>query len=351
MAIFTGVAKHFAYASIDGTQYPVISGSVNQRARRESGEFRIHIPMNYNNGAAYQQLSQGATACNVTVQSVAGSGQLIAGIIDEISIDFPNFHGGGIISVLGRDQSAKLHQRKTLETFINQTTVAIVQQLCGRVGLGVSVRGGSGIMAGKYIDQEWRKPTDGVSYAAVIHQCAEIDNANWYVDPAGGTLYYVMGNLTTTGSYSVTYSAGPPVKGDYLKLSVIRNIEADANIQCTVVSWHDKQKQVNKGFATVAAGANDSLLLEYKHHIPNLTQDHCQKYAESFANDAARHALTVRCTLVGDPSIRPDMALQLNGTGVFDGPFQVDDILHNFGMSGYTMDVTAKTPGSERSAS
>lgn len=351
MAISNGVAKHFAFANIGGISFPIKGGSVDQSATKKSSSFHIQIPM-YHPGA-YELLSGGQPSCVITVESVAGSGTLIQGVVDEVTFDYPHPNGGGNIQVSGRDQSAFLHQKKSMETFINRTTTSIVQDLGGRVGLAVSVIGGGGILAGKFVDQQWRKITDGVSYAAVIHKCAEIDNANWFVDPLGGTLNYVVGNFTTIGSYNVNYhyQKGVPISGDYLRLSVSRNMEADSNIQVTVESWMPKQKQKCKGVSNCGAGAPSNGQLEYKYHIPNLTQDHCKAYAKARCDEAARHALTIRTELIGDPKIRPDMALVLNGTGAYDQSYQIDNISHRFGMSGYTMTVTAKTPGQGRSAS
>jgi phage protein D len=335
MAISSGSGPHRAWLTVGGGQFPIQHGTVDQHATRKSSTFSATIPMSY--PGAYQtfsNLGENTTAILVTTRGATNT--LITGEIDSVDIDYVRT----LISVTGRDQSAKLHAKKSAEKWTNKKGSEIVQELAGRVGLGVQVDA-SLLMAGKKLTQEFVKLSDGISFAAVIHKLAELDGARWWVK--NGTLHYQLSS-NPSGSFTLNYVApqpGQPMRADFLDLRIRRNIQAGKNVKVTVKSWHPRKKQVYEGQAEVGGNGGSS---EYVYHIPNLTQEHAQRHAKSRADDHARHALTLTATCVGDPSIDVAMALQLSGTNAFDRQYQMDCVHHDFGMRGHTMTITAKLP-------
>lgn len=340
MAISSGVNPHRAWLSVNGFLIPCISGSAEQSGTRKSSHFSATVPLNYP-GAAAALAGLGDNSSGVIVLSNGTQAPLVMGEID--TTDF-HFGQNGTIHASGRCKSIKLHNKKSNQKFVNQTTTQVVQTLAGQAGLGASV-GGGGAMAGKKLDQEFAKMTDGQSFASVITKCAELDNARWYVDN-DGTLHYDIG--PGGGGYSVHYSPGTPESADFFELSIKRNIQAGKTIKCTVKSWHPKQKKANEGTGT--SGGNGGPV-EYGYTIPGLQQDQCQKHAKSKADEVARHEITVNVRCVGDPSINVAMGLSVSGTGFFDQSYTIDSIHHQFGMSGHTMSITARDGKGGRSAS
>ena len=332
MAISSGVGPHSCWLSVNGAMLPIERGHCEQARTRKSASFSADIPLNWP-GALATLANAGGQTASVIVFSLAGLGTLITGQLDTVDADFI---GATKITVEGRDQSAALHETKSAEKFTNQTGSQIVQTLASRVGLQVQADS-SQLMAGKLVNIDWAKLTDGISLAAVIQKVAELDGATWWVDKQG-VLHYST-QPPQNGTYTISYDPGPPIVSDAHQLAVRANLQAGKNINVTVKSWHPKKKQVFTGQANVSGRGGQA---NYVYHIPSLDQQHAQQYAQSKANAHARHAFTLSAQLVGDPSIDIDMNLVLSGTGYFDGTYAMDSIHHDFGMRGYTMDIEAK---------
>jgi len=278
----------------------------------------------------------------VTVMTRGMTGTLFTGEVDEAEFDFI----GRVIRVNGRDKSAKLHENKTSEKWLNKQTTDIVQDLIGRVGLSGNIAA-SGIQAGKQLQQDYVKLSDNVSYAYVIHKLAELDNARWWVDPNGNFNYVPIGQ--PQGIYSIMINQdAQPISSDCIELRIRRNIQAGKTISTTVKSWHPKKMQVFQYQSNVEGNGGP---VNYNYHIPNLLQDHVTKHAQSLANEKARHELTVSATVVGDPSVQAGMGLQLSGSNFFDQVFDIDTVTHDFGMGGHLTHITARSAGQGRSAS
>lgn len=336
MAVSSGAAAHFAWLSVNGLTIPIERGSVDQEAANKTSTFKCHFPMDYP-GALETLATLGQNSASVFVQSTAGAGQLIQGQIDDVDFDFL----GTNISVSGRDQSAALHATKSSASWLNLPGSQIVQQLAGQAGLGVAADP-SPLPAGKQVNIDYARISDGISIAAVIEKLAQFDGARWWVQ--NGILNYRMLN-NPIGIYTLNYvppTPGNPMVADFLRLNIKVNIPASQSIQVQVKSWHPRQQQVFLGNAT--AGGRVAGVVPYVFHIPNLMQDHAQQYAQSKANEVARHGLTLTADVVGDPTIDVAMGLLLTGTGYFDSMYQIDTVHHEFGMRGYTMVITAKLP-------
>ncbi len=285
--------------------------------------------------ATFATLGQNTAA--VIVSTRGATAPLVTGEIDSADIEFV----GTKIKVTGRCQSAQLHANKSSEKWVNQPGSSIVSQLAGRVGLGVQADQ-SLLLAGKLVQIDYAKMTDGISYAAVIHKLSELDGARWWVK--NGTLFY-QSLASPTGIYTLNYvppTPESPMVADFFRLNIRRNIQASKTVNVTVKSWNPKKKQVFVGQGT--AGGTAPGTVNYTYHIPNLQQDHAQQHANARAREHARHALTLSAEVVGDPTIDVAMALQLAGTGFFDQEYEMDTVHHTFGMAGHKMTITAKLP-------
>lgn len=342
MAITSGAGPHFAFLNVDGGQFPIESGSVAQHATRRSSTFSGAIPLSYP-GAEAALASLGDNTATITVSTRGVEGTLITGEIDTTDFDYV----GRTIRFTGRDKSAKLHDNKTSEKWLNKKPSEIVQDLAGRAGLSVNVDA-SQLMAGKQLQQDFVKLSDNVSFAYVIHKLAEFDGARWFVDPMGTLHYLSMDN--PSGIYTLNYvpPTGGPMIADFMHLSIRRNIQAGKGIAVTVKSWHPKQKQVFSDTSNVEGKGGP---IKYNYHIPNLLQEHVSKHARSEANEKARHELTLSASVVGDPTINVAMGLQLTGTGFWDQTYQMDTVHHQIGMSGHRTNITARGAMGGRSAS
>jgi len=271
---------------------------------------------------------------------------LVQGELDNVSCDFIQ----RVISVTGRDASAKLHEMKSAEKWVNKKTTDVVQDLAQRAGLTAQVGQGM-IKAGRILKDEYAKLTDGVSFASVIHKMAELDGARWFVK--GTALNYVAQGGQGGGTYSLNYvppSPGSPMVSDCLHLTISFNAQAAKSNETTAASWHSRKKKMLSSKATVQGVGGGSSKTTTSYHIPAFMQDQIQNFAKMKAQEMTRHTYHLEAELVGDPSIDVSMSVQLSGTGPFDQQYQIDEIRHSFGMGGYTMQIQAATAGEGRNA-
>jgi hypothetical protein len=342
MAITSGAGPHLAWLSVDGGTFPVEHGSVEQHKTRKTSTFSAAIPLSYP-GAEATLASLGDNDATITVQSRGVTVTLFTGEADTTDFDYV----GRVIRITGRDKSAKLHENKTSEKWLNKKGSEIVQDLAGRVGLSVQADG-STLMAGKMLEQDYVRLSDSISFAAVIDKLAQFDGARWWVDQ-NGTMQYRIGT-SSAGTYTLNYT--PPTIGymtaDFTALHIRRNIQAGKTTKVKVKSWHPKKKQVFEYESNVEGNGGP---INHSYHIPNLLQDHVQQYAKARANELTRHELTLHATVAGDPTVNVAMSLQLNGTGFWDQTYEMDTVHHEFGMSGHRTSITARSGKGGRSAS
>jgi hypothetical protein len=348
MAVSQGVGPHFVIFSCSGGSFQVEHGMCVQKRNRQNGHYSVAIPM-FADGAlqALANLGGDDNDGTITVTSHGITGTLMTGPITAIDFDYL----GTVIHVIGTDKMVKLHNEKTAEKFQNQKGSDIAQKLASRAGLGSGNIDGSKLMAGKKLEKDFVKLTDNVGLSTAIHTLAQFDGARYWVDKDGNFHYQSQDQEGGSGSsYSVNYKPpfpGSPMVSDALGLRVRLNVFANGGADVTVKSWHPKDKKSYIGRGTTSGSGNP---MKYSYHIPGLDQAHADQHAKSRAKEHARHAVQVIADVVGDPSIDPDGSLTLSGTA-HDGTYQIDEVRHEFGMSGHTMSIAAKSPGQGSSES
>lgn len=340
MAITHGVGPHAAWLNVAGSRLPLMSGHVTQSAQSKTASFRCALPMS-KFGAHETLTALGDNHASIEVMTRGAAKVLLTGEIDLVDYDYI----GRVIHVDGRDKSAKLHDERSAEKWQNKKTTDIVKELAGRVGLKVNMAE-LNTMAGKMLQQDYVRLSDGVSFAHVIQKMAEIDGARWWVDGAG-TLHY-MPFASSIGSYSIFIDqSSQPIRSDALHLRVRHDLQEAKDIVCEFRGWHSKHKAVHRHKTTIA-GRGGSRRFTYS--VPGILQDQAEQYARSFANERARREITVSATVVGDPSVSAGMALTLQGTNNFDQTYDIDTVHHDFGMRGHTTHITARSARKGRTA-
>jgi hypothetical protein len=341
MAISEGVGPHSAWLTVDGTKLLVEAGGVTQSALRKSATFHCTIPLS--EPGAYQTLvSVGKNAAAIEVMTRGNTKKLLTGQIDDVDFDYI----GRRITVTGRDKSAALHDNKTSEKWLNKKTTDIVKELAEKAGIKADVKTLE-TMAGKMLEQDHVKLSDGVSFSYLISKLAEIDGARWWVDADGVLRYAPFGS--TTGNYTIFIDqSGQPIRSDCLHLRVRRNLQAARPIKVRFRAWHPRKKKVFQHESTIPGTGSE---IGYDYSVPALQQDQVEKHAKAQAMERARHELTVRATVVGDPNCAAGMGLTLTGTDAFDQTFDIDTVHHDFGMRGHTTHITARSAKKGRTAS
>jgi hypothetical protein len=121
MAISSGVGPHAAFVSVNGQQFSLERGRVSQNATRRSSTFSGALPLSLPGAeAAFAGLGDNAAVIAVITRGM--SAPLVTGEIDLVNFDYIRRE----IHFTGRDKSAKLHQNKTAEKWLNKTPSSIV---------------------------------------------------------------------------------------------------------------------------------------------------------------------------------------------------------------------------------
>ena len=333
MAISSGVGPHFAIAVVNGVQFPIEKGSTHRTATKKSGTFSATIPLYYPGARSLVTIGDNQTSIIVSTRGQVAT--LLSGEIDDVEPDYIN----GTLEISGRDGSAKLHDQKTAEKWVNKQPGDIIQDLASRVGLGVNISQPLQLKMQRLMKDDYTKITDNISYGMTIHKICELMQAHWFIKD--GTLNIVSGQASG-GGYSINLTVGPDneISCDALSLKIKRNVQAGKPINVTVKSWHTRDAKTYQGQNQVGGNGTTK---NYVYHLPNLTQDHVDQHAKAKSKDHNRHEITVTAECVGDPSIDISQGLTLSGTDL-DGTYTIDGIEDSFGMDGHTMTINAKGP-------
>lgn len=333
MATSSGAAPHRAWLQLGGQRLPILDGSVNLNASRESSTFSASFPMSLP-GAEEALANADSLDATISVEGAGGSGTLLTGELDSGQFDYI----GRQIHVSGRCKSSALHAKKTFDKWINRSAGEIIEDLAQRAGLQAQVSVGQ-TKAGRKWGDDYVKLTGGISIAGAIHKLTELMGARWWVD-GNGTLH-VASYEDQRGVFTVFYQSpilGTPVS-DALGLSVSRNYQAGKTIEVVVKSWNQKKKKAYEGKESLSGSGGTS---KFEYEIAGLEEDQAKEHAKARAKEHASHELRVSAKCVGDPSCAPGMALQLIGTP-FAQSFAITGVTHNFGVSGYTMTINASS--------
>ena len=337
MAVSSGAGPHSATLIVNGQRFAIMTGSRSWEATKKTSSFSCVLPMSAAGVEATFGPSLGDNEASIAVTTRGQTVTLIKGEIDEVDFDYIQ----RAVHIAGRDKTAKLHATKSAEKWVNKKPHEIAADIAGRIGLTAEVDQSS-LHAGRYVEVDWSKLTDGVSLAHVLHKICELMGAHWYVSKDK----LVVKSAAAQGApYVINYAfQHGSVITDALSLSIRRNVQAGKPIKVDAKSWHARKGQMFAGSYQVGGNGTSTT---YSYHLPMHTKDHLDAHAKAKAKDHARHELTVSVEVVGDLSIDGTAPLRLVGTA-FAQDFKIDSIEDSFGMSGHTTRITARSAAQGR---
>ena len=263
MAVTPGVRQPRGWLQVLGVYLPVLEIEATLNTKKSSGTYSGVVAMDT---AVQMGLSLMTLSAEPTIeagvyinQDIQTSSQvnLISGPLDEIEFDFER----QILQFKGKDQSSKLHDTKNHEKFLNQTASQIVSTIAKRHGLTPEIDDTTG-KVGRALKDDFAKITDGMSDWSLVQKLAETEGASCYIK--GSKLVFT----TKQGSnqYKVTYT--PPTAqafatGNFIRLSVHRNLQAGKSVEVHTSSWDAKKKLPVRSVKTLQ-GAGGSVIYEYR---------------------------------------------------------------------------------------
>jgi phage protein D len=248
----------------------------------------------------------------------AGAGQsLMQGTVDHVEID----PIARLVSIEGRDLTARLIETRTQESFANRTASEIATILAARHGLTPEVTATTTPVGRYYQDQHDRIVLDQFSRALT-----EWDLLVWLANQEGfrvfvrGTTLYFQPEATSPRVLPIT-------PADVQDMRLGRALNLARTIEVTVKSWNSRQQDAFTQTARSGGGSDTGVPQRIVLVRPNLSMDQALKLAQSTLAKLTRHRMVLNLTMPGELLLTPGDALALSGTASgLDQLYFVDSI-------------------------
>jgi phage protein D len=263
---------------------------------------------------------------------------LISGEADTLDIDPIR----GIVTVHGRDLTARMIQARTRETFQNQTSSDIAALLASRNGLQGEITTTSTPVGRYYQIEHDRTMLDQFSRAVSEWDLLVFLARREGFDVAvrGTTLHFRPPDTTAAPALALT-------PADLVDLRLERSLTLARDIEVTVKSWNSRdQKAIMQTVRGSPEGLGQSIgrPLQYAVVRPNLTPDEALRAAEAMLAELSQHERVITLTMPGELAIGAGTQITLSGTGTdFDQAYCVTEIERSFDPTrGFRQQIRAK---------
>lgn len=276
---------------------------------------------------------------------------LILGAVDEVSISLDS----QVLTVTGRDYTAKFIDTKTTEKWANKRPHEIAKALAQRHGMLADVDPVSQ-RAGVFYEIDHIHLTDERSEWDLLTWLAAQCNRRVWV--RGNTLYFKAPPATNDDKYVIQWDK-PNTERSYYQASfktieLSRNLNVAKGVVVQVRSWNARNK---KGFTAqypkkakgTTAGSSSATSQIYSYSIPGLTPEQALQRAQALHKQITAHELKLHATLPADNVLDVGMQIELRGTGTaFDTIYYPDSVTRTLELNGgYEMRIAAKNHSPE----
>jgi len=282
---------------------------------------------------------------------------ILLGQVDTIELD----RTGYLVSVDGRDLTARLIDNKIEAAYPNKTSSEIVALIAEREGLKTQITPTT-TPVGRYYDAEhayvaqdqFSRPRPEWDLITMLARHEDFDA---FVDR--DTLYFQPRTPPDADPYVIWHTVDTSGRqtGNVLTLQARRALTIAKGIRVVVRSWHSGQK---RAFTRTSPGGRQSSVSDqpgvqqYVFIRPNLTEDQAQRFADQMRQEISQQERTISGELPGDTILTPRVIMRLEGTGTeFDRIYYPDQVTRIVDAErGYVMDFTAKSlpPSAETAA-
>lgn len=188
----------------------------------------------------------------IVVDVGGGPTSLFVGQVDHVEVGLES----GVVSLTGRDLAARLMERKTQETFANQTSSEVATTLAGRHGLTADVDATS-TLVDRFYSQDHTKLT-GAQFSRTTTEwdllCDLARHEGYDVWVSGTTLHFKKPTLPTENPYTIAWTPtqvaggfGQMQPNTVIGLKLERALTLAKDIEVEVRGWHTRQQKPNSG--------------------------------------------------------------------------------------------------------
>ena len=272
---------------------------------------------------------------------------LILGQVDSV-----NFNPvSRVLSVSGRDLTARMIDTKTTVKYPNQKSSDIAKSVATSHGLTPVVTATTR-KVGTFYQIDAVRLTDQTSEWDLLTFLANAEGFVVYVK--GNELHFEPKPAATSEPYKIKWQDPDESRGYHLanvmQLSLSRELTVAKGVVVWVQSTNPKTKKTysvafpsNKAKGT-KPGQSSPHLQVYTFRRPAMTPEAAQAFAQTKHKELTQHELRMAATLPADGILTVASVIQLTGTGsVFDQIYYPDSIVRRMSFDeGYMMEISAK---------
>lgn len=278
-------------------------------------------------------------------------GDWVSLIIGEVDHMHPHLQTG-LISMEGRDLSARLIEAKTQESYLNKTSSEIAEILGARHDLKVQATKTSTLVHRFYEGDHTRLRMDQFSHATtewdLLVSLAQHEglakDGGFDVFVKGQTLYFQPRTPPDTDPFVLIWTPpGPVPRLNAVTLHLERSLTLAKDIEVKVRSWNSQQgrgftkiaKAVGTRAGAASAAGKTAPAQTYAVFQPNMTEDGALKLAQQLASDYSKHERVADVEMPGELTLTPRTMVRLQGTGTsFDTTYYIDHIHRSLSFDG-----------------
>lgn len=344
-----------AVLTVNGIQITPVECEIRENTHHQADTFGATMTLDGTDADERFWLDLNSITCTVRATNDYAAGGWVTkfdGKIDDVDVDL--FHR--VVRVTGRDRVSDLLDTKTNENWLNRTTVDIVTDIAGRVGLKANVvltsadeMFGFGKSGLTYKD-DYNHESDNDVLWNVLVRMAQREGCAVFIKPGSGVLSFLPVDQLGGSTFVVNYVAPTPfsiASGNFTALSLRRGFAVSKNVKVRVKSYQLKgKKSISSEMVSTGKVPGESA---YDYRIPNLTKDQADKVAKNRLDEILRQEKGVQVDMPGDVTLDPSYMLQLAGTGTsFDQSYIISSVVHRFGEAGYRMVVDVRNQDRDR---
>lgn len=267
---------------------------------------------------------------------------LIIGEIDQIH---PHLQTG-LMSVEGRDLSARLIETKTQAAYQNQTSSEIAEALALKHHLSANIAPTKTLVS-RYYEQDHTKITMGqfsreqTEWDLLVY-LARLEGFDVFM--TGQTLNFVPSVSPDSDPFLIQWTPPNPVpRLNVTSLQMERSLTRAKDIQVTVHSWNSRQargftkvvKAIGTRRASASSAGKSNVTQNYVITRANLTEDQALQLAQNTLREQTKHERVVNVSMPGDLTLTPRNMARIGGTGTtFDTVYFIDHIQRSLRFDG-----------------
>jgi phage protein D len=292
----------------------------------------------------------------IDIQSSLDGGQSwvshLIGEIDHMSGAVEN----GVLSVEGRDLTARFIDNKTQEAFLNKTSSEVVQELASRRGLTADVTPTT-TPVGRYYSADHDRISLGEFVRSTTEWnllCSLAQHEQFDIWVTGTTVHFHPSTPLDSDPYVLVWSPTPATSNS-MSIRLERSLTVAKDVVVAVRSWNSNRATEITKFAP--SGARQAAIQSGKAQqftitVPNLTPQQAQDLANRMREDITRNERILTFSAPADQTLTARMMVHLQGTSSsWDQAYYTDWVRRTLSLQrGFHMDVRCKNHSPQSSA-